>query len=201
MSPSTEDLLLFRAHARILLILIAIAWTTHFLNWGIFGGGLNWAFGRRSRHPWGLVCIAFSPFLHADTNHLTGNSTAFLILGWFVLLQGVHLFYAVTIGTALIGGFLAWLFGRENTVSVGASGVIYGYVGFLLIYGITAGNFAASLIALIVGFLYRRVFVGSEYSPSGMLPGINPRLGWRAHLFGFIAGVFMAYLLSGLRLG
>ncbi len=119
MTLADADLLNFSAHARLLLGMTAIVWLIHFINWGIFGGWLNDAFGRRPRSLWGLVCIPLSPLLHADYRHLTGNTQAFLLLGWFILMQGIHLFYVVTIATAIISGLGAWLFGPPRAMGSG----------------------------------------------------------------------------------
>ncbi|NJO43471.1 MAG: rhomboid family intramembrane serine protease [Cyanobacteria bacterium CRU_2_1] len=198
MSLSAEDIVLIRAQARVLLSLTAITWIIHFINWGLFRGWLIWAFALRPRNLWGLVGIFTFPFLHLSNRHLTGNTGAFLLLGWFVLLQGIHLFYVVTIGIALLGGLGTWLMARPNGV-VGASGVIYGYMGFLLIYGITAGSALAMILALI--WLYRDGWriTGDKYNASQILPGGNPRMSWEGHFCGFIAGALVAFLLSEWR--
>jgi membrane associated rhomboid family serine protease len=201
MTSADADLLNFSAHARVLLSLTAIVWVIHFINWGIFGGWLNHAFGRRPRSLWGLVCIPLSPWLHSSYEHLTGNTQAFLLLGWFILMQGIHLFYVVTIATALISGLGAWLFGPPKSVSVGASGIIYGYLGFVLMYGLVSGSWIALLLALIIALRDAWRITGDKYNESQILPVERaPRMGWTAHLWGFIGGAFIALALSDMRL-
>jgi membrane associated rhomboid family serine protease len=199
MSPSTTDLIELRAHARILLGLTAIVWIIHWINWGIFGGWLNRAFGLYPRTLWGLIGIVCAPFLHGKGSHLPGNTRVFLLLGWFVLLLGLHLFYVVTIAIALLGGFGVWLWGQKKGPYVGASGITYGYRGFLLIYGITAGNLIAFILAVVSGFLYRDRIFGNQRSAAGILPGHHPRMAWDGHLFGFIGGIVIGFILSDMQ--
>lgn len=201
MTLADADLLNFSAHARLLLVMTAIVWLIHFINWGIFGGWLNDAFGLRPRHLWGLVGILFSPLLHRSYRHLTGNTQGFLLFGWFILMQGIHLFYVVTIATALASGIGAWLFGRPKSIGVGASGVVYGYLGFVLMYGISSGSWVALLLALVLAVRDAWRITGNRYNESQILPvERSPRMGWRSHLFGFIGGVLTALVLSDIRL-
>ncbi len=216
---STEDFVLFRAQARLLLGLVAIAWVIHLLN-VMLGNSLNYWFGRRPRSLQGLIGIVCSPFLHADWGHLIANTKAFLLLGWFIAAQGIHLFYAVTIIVALLGGLLAWLI-QDKGISVGASLVIYGYIGFLLIYGLTSGDGAALLFAAITWLEYQHQIIGRTYNLfvvklkrveqglwlTGWLPTGDRDLdrelgngGWWGHFSGLMAGIFTGYLMATLKL-
>ncbi|HEY9643541.1 MAG TPA: rhomboid family intramembrane serine protease [Coleofasciculaceae cyanobacterium] len=200
MSPSYSDLIELRAQARVLLGLTTIAWIIHWINWGLLGGWLNRMFGLRPRNLWGLVGIICAPFLHSRGSHLPGNTRVFLLLGWFVLLLGLHVFYLVTLSIACFSGLGVWLFGKGGRYYVGASGITYGYRGFLLIYGITAGNAIAFILALVSGFLYRDRILGTQFASAGILPGNNPRMAWDGHLFGFISGILIGLVLSDMRL-
>lgn len=197
MTPISEDLLVLRAKAKILFTLICFLWGIHALNWAAFRGGLNWVFGIRPREILGLVGIVTSPFLHGDGDHLPGNTLFLLPLGGFVLVQGIEIFYVVTITAALVDGLGTWLFAKNYGYPyayVGASGVIFGYLGFLLIYGFVAGNILAFLLALVAGSWYGKLITGSQYNPSLILPGSQGA--WISHLFGFIGGILAAYLLG-----
>ena len=205
MTSPDVDLLNFSAHARALLGLTAIAWLVHAVN---FNGWLNQLFGLRPRNLWGLVGVPCSPFLHGDAGHLTANTSVFLPLAWFILMQGIHVFYAVTIGTALVGGLLTWLMGARKGPYVGASGVVCGYMGFLVVYGLVAGNWISLLLAIgsIIG--YGKLITGRNFKYKGrkvetssiLLPMPNPRIAWDGHLFGFISGVLIALMLGDMRL-
>jgi membrane associated rhomboid family serine protease len=206
MTSADNDLLNFSAHARVLLSLTAIAWIIHAIN---INGWLSRIFCLRPRHLWGLIGIPLSPLLHADSKHLTGNTGAFLPLAWFVMLQGIHLFYVVTLSTVIGSGLLTWLFGRERGQYIGASDLIFGYLGFLLIYGITAANSIALLLGLTATYLYGKMitgynvqFKGKEIKiASSILPNSDESIAaWESHLFGFMIGGLMAYTLSSMRI-
>lgn len=187
--------------ARAIGNLIVIAWAIHIVDWGIGRGAFSGVFGVRPRTFGGLVFGVFlTPFLHAvclkdgepDNSHIVGNTVAFATLGLFVALQGLRLFYMVTIGVALSSGLGIWLFGTEGTRHVGASGVIYGYIGFLLVYRLVASNPLALILGAVAFFMYGWAVVG-------ILPS-RPGISWEGHLFGFIGGIVMAYIVSYVKL-
>ncbi len=169
---------------------LILAWVASLVNW-IFGGGPGQLLGIRPRQPLGLVGIAFAPFLHKDVGHLLANTLPFLVLGWLVLLQeglqGASDFYTVTAIILLAGGLGTWIFGRE-AIHIGASGLIFGYIGFLLVGSYVVPTLWTICLAAIVFVLY-----GPQLW--AMLP--NPRaitVSWEGHLFGFAAGI-----LAGVR--
>lgn len=146
--------------------------------------------GIRPRTNIGLLGILFAPFLHGSWSHLLGNLTSFFILGWFVMLGGTNEFYIVTVFTALIGGFGVWLFGRPGSHS-GASGVIFGYLGFLLVNSYFESDSLAIVLSTLVGFCYgRRLWL--------VFP-IRERMSWESHLFSFLSGVLAASFLDVLK--
>ena len=198
---------------------MAIVWVIHLFNWAL-GYGLSKLLGRRPRSLQGLVGVVCSHFLHWSWNHLINNTKAFLLLGWFIAAQGIHLFYAVTIIIALLGGLLAWLI-QAGGNSVGASLVIYGYMGFLLIYGLTAGDGVALLFAAITWLEYRYNIIGYVTTVFfvrnnriqriergvwrvGWLPSgdryIDAKFSWCGHFSGFLAGIFTGYLMAVMKL-
>src|SRR5919202_226944 len=111
---------------------VVYTWSLAFVNLRLCQGALN-GFGIRPRTSMGLLGILFSPFLHGNWEHLVANTIPFFILGWFVMLGGISNFFIVTTFAVLISGLGLWLFGRSNSVYLGASGVIFGYLGFLLL--------------------------------------------------------------------
>lgn len=162
------------------------------LIWGLeivdvfLGGALN-AYGILPRHLIGLRGILFAPFLHGGFGHLIANTIPFLILGWFVMLQETRDFFVVSAITMLVSGLGVWLLGSSG-VHIGASGLIFGFLGFLLARGYFERNIPSIFLSIIVGALY-----------GGMIWGVLPtRLGisWEGHLFGFIGGVLAAWFLA-----
>ncbi len=162
------------------------------LMWAIgidfaLGGALN-VYGIAPHHLVGLRGILFAPFLHGSVGHLIANTVPFLVLGWFVMLQETSDFFIVSAITMLVSGLGVWVFGSPNSVHIGASGLVFGYLGFLLFRGYFQRNFTSIFLALIVGFLYG----GTIW---GVLP-IQYGVSWQGHLFGFIGGAIAARSLS-----
>ena len=155
------------------------------------GGALN-VYGIAPHHIIGLRGILFAPFLHGGLGHLIANTIPFIVLGWFVMLQETRDFFKVSAITMLVSGLGTWVFGSPNSVHIGASGLIFGYLGFLLLRGYFERNFPSILLSLVVGFLY-----GSTIW--GVLP-TRPGISWEGHLFGFIGGVIAARLLARKKL-
>lgn len=165
---------------------VAVMWILEIVDI-VLGGALN-SYGVRPHQLIGLRGILFAPFLHGGLGHLIANTIPFLVLGWFVMLQETRDFFVVTGITMLVSGLGTWLVGSSNSVHIGASGIIFGYLGFLLLRGYFERNFPSILLSLIVGFLYG----GTIW---GVLP-IQYGVSWQMHLFGFIGGVIAARLLA-----
>lgn len=183
----TEEL---KAQAAVLLGLLALMWVVEFLDLFVFRGMLD-IFGIRPGDPRGLWGIVFAPFLHAGFGHLLANTVPFLVLGWLVMLREISDFVVVTIVTMLVSGLGVWLSGGVNTIHLGASGLIFGYLGYLLLRGYFERSFVSILFSVAVGLLY-----------GGLIWGVLPtQLGvsWQAHLFGFIGGGLAARLLAQRR--
>lgn len=156
------------------------------------GGALD-VYGIIPRNPIGLRGILFAPFLHGGFAHLSANTIPFLVLGWLIMLRETSDFFVVTIISMVVGGLGVWLFASPYSIHIGASGVIFGYFGFLLLRGYFERSFAAILFSLIVGLLYGGIIWG-------VLPG-QPGISWQGHLFGFIGGAIAARMLARRKRG
>lgn len=167
------------------LLLAALMWIAELFDQAI-GGALD-AFGIRPRVPDALPGILAAPFLHANLAHLIANTGTFVVLGLVVALLTRH-FWAVTLGVVVLGGLGVWLLGPPGTVHIGASGVVFGYLAFLLVYGFVARRALAVLVAVAVFWLYGGIL-------AGVLPG-DPGISWQGHLFGAIAGALLAVSLG-----
>lgn len=179
-----------KTQGKILGGFVAIIWVLGIADLAL-GGALN-VYGIAPRHIIGLRGILFAPFLHGGLGHLIANTIPFIVLGWFVMLQETRDFFVVSAITMLVSGLGTWVFGSPNSVHIGASGLIFGYLGFLLLRGYFERNFPSILLSLVVGFLY-----GSTIW--GVLP-TRPGISWEGHLFGFIGGVIAARLLARKKL-
>jgi membrane associated rhomboid family serine protease len=142
--------------------------------------------GIRPRHLSGLDGVLFGPFLHVDFPHLYGNSVPLILLGTFVLAAGTRRFLWSTLVIMLVSGLGVWFTGSPNSVVVGASGVIFGYLGLLLMRGIVEHSWWNIGVALLIGLLYGWQLIG-------VLPA-DPGISWQGHLFGFAGGVLAAVL-------
>lgn len=177
----------FKSHAIVLFGFVAIFWGLEIFDWLVQGWWSTNNLGILPRTIVGLRGIVFAPFLHGSFAHVAANTIPFLVLGGLIMLRRPSNFWAVTIATALIGGMGTWLFGRTS-IHIGASGVIFGYFGFLLTLGYFERSLAAVLQSIIVGAIYGGLIWG-------VLPA-QPGISWEGHLFGFLAGAFTAYLLA-----
>lgn len=176
----------WQANVEVLRDSVILTWAASLMNILLFNGGLGRLFGIRPRELSGLIGIPFSPFLHRDFSHLLANTLPFLVLGWLILVQGelrgAGDFYTITVTILLIGGIGTWLFGRE-AIHLGASGLIFGYIGFLLISGYDGPTLLTVGFAAIVFLMY-----GNQLW--SMLPSSHEStVSWEGHLFGFAGGV------------
>lgn len=158
-------------------------------GWGVFGvntllGGALMRFGIVPRTTDGLIGILVAPLLHANLQHLITNTVSFVLFGWLVMLRDRRHFGVVTVLAMLGSGLLSWTLGAPGSVHIGASGVIFGYFGFLLL----AGWFARSWSAIAISLLVATLWGGTVF---GVLPG-TPGVSWQGHLGGFLGGVLAA---------
>jgi membrane associated rhomboid family serine protease len=146
------------------------------------------SFGVTPRTLIGLVGIPAAPFLHANLGHLLANTIPLTIL--LLLLAGSKAeSWVIVVYITLLGGALLWMFGRPAT-HIGASGLIYGLIAFLVLSGIWERRIVPLIISVVVGIFYGGTLV------SGILPSSISYISWEGHLFGAIAGGIVAYLLT-----
>jgi membrane associated rhomboid family serine protease len=165
---------------------VGLMWALELLDL-FLGGWLN-RFGIRPHSLIGLRGILFAPFLHGNFFHLMANTVPFLILGWLVMLRRTSDFFTVTAIVMLISGLGTWLFAPSYTNHIGASGVVFGYLGFLLFRGYFERSIGSIVTSVVVGLLY-----------GGMIWGVLPGqigISWQGHLFGFIGGIVAARMLA-----
>lgn len=148
----------------------------------------------------GLWGIVWAPLLHGGWPHLVANTVPALILGFLMTLAGMSRFVFATAIIWILGGFGTWLIGNIGaycplagvtctTNHIGASGLIFGWLAFLIVFGFFSRKLWEIVVGVIVLFVYGGVLLG-------VLPG-TPGVSWQGHLCGALAGIFAAYLLSG----
>lgn len=175
-----------KLHGWMLAVPLAVMWIVQLVN-AVTLHALD-RFGIHPRELSGLLGILFAPFLHGGFGHLMANTVPFLVFGWLILLHDVSDFVIVSLLAMLVGGLGTWLTGAPGSVHIGASGVIFGYFGFLLLRGWFRRSFGAILLSLAMGILYGGLLFG-------VLPG-QSGISWQGHLFGFLGGGLSAYLLA-----
>jgi len=161
---------------------LAVFWAVFIVD-SLLGGALL-RFGVIPRTTTGLRGIVFGPFLHGSLDHIVANTIPFLMLGWMVMLHDERHFIPVTLAGMLGSALLAWLLGAPNSVHIGASGVIFGYLGFLMVSGWYTRSFGSIVLSAIVTLVWGSLVLG-------MMPGV-PGISWQAHTGGFIGGVLAA---------
>lgn len=172
-------------HADWVIFLLGIMWAIQILNF-LLGYQLN-QFGILPRSPMGLTGLITAPFLHGSFTHIILNSVPFFVLSLLVLMNGLNRYLNVTFMLAVFGGLAVWVFARPG-YHVGASGLIFGYFGYLLSYGIFNRKFMDLLIAIVVFVAY-----------GGMVWGVLPMktwVSWEAHLFSMLVGLVLGKVMA-----
>lgn len=175
----------FYRRATALAAFVSLLWAIQVVNW-LIGYGLNPAFGLISRHVNGLDGVIAMPLLHGSFAHLMANTPPLLVMGGLLVATSTRALLAVNAVVVGLGGCLVWLFG-SSAIHIGASGLIFGWFGFLMTRGLMDRSPVTLGAALLVGVLYGSMLWG-------VLPD-QPGVSWEAHLFGVIAGAAAAYLV------
>ena len=172
----------------ILMAFIALILILEVLN-GTVDHGLN-AYGLEPRVTSGLIGIPLSPFLHGSYLHVQSNAVALLALGTLAVIRSGSRFPWICLVIILVGGLGVWLFGRP-AIHVGASGLVFGLFGYLLVRGVMDLSILSVFVAVVVASVFGWVVV------SGVVP-TNDYVSWEGHVCGLIAGALAAIFVPGL---
>lgn len=156
------------------------------VNMLAFHGSLR-QFGIGPRTVSGLPGVVWAPLIHDGWAHLFGNTIPVLVFGFLAMSAGIGPWIATTVLIWLVSGFGVWLTG--GAVTVGASGIVFGWLAFLLVRGVfnrSAGQLTVAVVLLL--------FWGSTLL--GLLPGLHPGISWQGHLFGALGGILAAWLAA-----
>ena len=175
----------FLGRATALAGFVLLLWVVQVVNW-IIGYGLNPTFGLIPRNVGGLDGVIAMPLLHGSFAHLTANTPPLLVMGGLLVATATRALLAVNAVVIGLGGGLVWLFG-SSAIHIGASGLVFGWFGFLVARGFVDRSLITLAAAILVGVLYSSILWG-------ILPG-QPGVSWEAHLFGAIAGATAAFLV------
>lgn len=174
----------------LLIAFVAILWVVQVVNI-LMDYSLN-QYGLVPRTIEGLRGIPLSPFLHGGFGHLISNSFPLIILGGLVAARGKANFVGVTLFIVFVGGMAVWCVGRpwpwddvQRVVHVGASGLVFGYFGYLVARGWYEHSFLSIIVAALVILVFGSGIV------FGVLP-TAPYISWEGHLCGLVAGALIA---------
>lgn len=163
--------------------LLALMWVIQFLDAILPGSFTGW--GLRSWDLGSLQGLVLGPLLHASWSHLIANSVPFFLLGCLVAVEGARRFWLVTAIVAFVGGVGTWFVNAPGTLTVGASVLVFGYFGYVVLRAFSPGRvphrIAYAAIAVIVILLYGATMLAGIF-------GADAGVSWQAHLFGALGG-------------
>jgi membrane associated rhomboid family serine protease len=165
---------------------LALIWVLQVANWAD-SYRLDTEFGILPEHVSRLGDIFTAPFLHFSWQHIEGNSVPLFVLGVLAAYRSIKRFLLMSLIVAVTSGLAVWFFQPSNELTVGASGLIFGYFGYVLIRGFFDRNFLDIGVGLVAGVLYWTILQVA-------IPG-TPGVSWIGHLGGLVGGVFAAWLL------
>jgi membrane associated rhomboid family serine protease len=171
---------------KVLVFLVALMWVSELIDTAL-GGRLD-HYGIAARDSEGLIGVVTAPFLHAGFGHLISNTIPLLMMGAIIAVAGAARLLAVAAVVAVVSGLGTWLTSPPHSVTVGASGLVFGFATYLIVRGV----FNRSLGQLLIGVLVIVVWGGALLG--GLLP--QPGISWQGHLFGAVGGIVAAWLLG-----
>jgi membrane associated rhomboid family serine protease len=169
----------------ITVVLLGACWAVEVLNYAD-EGALSTRYGIQAHNTGALWHIFTAPFLHANLDHIMANSVPLAILGFLAALRGVSRFIAVSLIIMVASGLGVWFLSSPGSVTVGASGLIFGYFGYLIARGFVERRPLDIVVGVLIALVYGTMIFGA-------LPG-QPGISWQAHMFGLIGGVLAAWL-------
>jgi membrane associated rhomboid family serine protease len=165
---------------------LALIWALQVFNWAD-GYHLDADFGILPMHLSRLPDIFTAPFLHVSWQHIEGNSLPLFVLGVLAAYRSIARFLVVSLIVLVTSGLAVWLFQSGNEVTVGASGMIFGYFGYVLVRGFLDRNMIDIGVGIVAGVLYWTILQVA-------LPG-TPGVSWIDHLGGLVGGVIAAWVV------
>ncbi len=179
-----------KQHLMLVLLCAGVVWGLFIIDWAIPDSLLDLRqWGIRARTWSGIASIAVAPFIHVNLWHLMTNTLPFVTLGWITVMSGRPLFLKVCLVGGLSSGLGAWCFGQVGPPHEGASGVVFGLLGFLLTRGWFARRPAWTLTSMGVGLFYFGTVVSLLRADDG--------ISWSSHFWGFAGGAALAWRLYG----
>src|ERR1700760_3626252 len=176
----------FRDALIVMGVFLAVLWILQVANWAD-GYRLDTEFGILPEHVSRLPEIFSAPFLHFSWQHIEGNSVPLFVLGVLAAYRSIARFLIASLIIAVTSGMAVWLFQSGNELTVGASGLIFGYFGYVLVRGFFDRNLVDIGVGLVAGVLYWTILQVA-------IPG-TPGVSWIGHVGGLVGGILAAWLL------
>jgi membrane associated rhomboid family serine protease len=171
---------------------IGLIWVLQIFNWaGHYR--LDADYGILPRDIGRLPEIFTSPFLHFNWDHIEGNSGPLFVFGLLAAYRGVVRFLGVTALVAVTSGLAVWLFQSSDSLTVGASGLVFGYFGYVLARGLIDRNLIDALAAVVMALSY-------AYILTVAIPG-TPGVSWMGHLGGLLGGIAAGWVFRSSKRG
>ncbi|MGH3762352.1 rhomboid family intramembrane serine protease [Actinophytocola sp.] len=177
--------------ASLMLAILALLWIVELVN-AATGRDLGQAGGIRPRDVGSLIDVVTAPFLHGNVAHLAGNAVALFSLGFIAAVPNLRKFLLMTAIVIVVGGLGVWLFSKSNTVSIGASGVVFGYFGYLLLRGFVDRRPVDVVVSIGIALAY-------AYPMWHSIGFGVTNISWQGHLSGLVGGMLAAILLRQRR--
>jgi membrane associated rhomboid family serine protease len=171
---------------KLLVALVALMWLSEAVDTALHGQ-LD-QYGIVARTPDGLLGILTAPFLHLGFGHLISNTLPLVTLGLLIAVNGATRLFSVTAMVVVLGGFGTWLISPPHTITIGASGLVFGYAVYLVARGLFNRRISQVLIGVVVVLVWGSALLG------GLLP--QDGISWQGHLCGAIAGLLAAWVLT-----
>jgi membrane associated rhomboid family serine protease len=191
LAPGDAETILAEARKAffVMAAVIAVLWVVQIANWAD-QYHLTFDYGIRPRDAGSLPYIFTAPFLHFSWAHIEGNSGPLFIFGFLAAYRGVGKFLGVTVLVVLTSGMAAWLAESANSIGAGASGVVFGYFGYIMVRGF----FDRHVIDMAIGAIMALCFA---YQFTVLVPQAG--IGWQAHVGGLVGGVLAGWIFRDRR--
>lgn len=172
--------------------LLAVIWAVEIVNLATDYSLLDYGITPRRREE--LPDVLTAPYVHISLGHIIGNTLPLAVLGFLCATRGFGRFAAVTLIVSVVGGLGVWLISPANTTTAGASILVFGYFGYLLVRGFVDRRIFDILLAFAITSVYGWTMLW------GVFPS-TPSISWQGHVFGFVGGVAAAFTLRRDREG
>ncbi|MEU0791498.1 rhomboid family intramembrane serine protease [Amycolatopsis sp. NPDC005961] len=170
--------------------LLAVMWVIQLVN-APTDYDLSREFGIVTRDPASLPEIFTAPFLHYGWDHIEANSGPLFVFGFLAAYRGVKKWLGVSVLIIVASGLGIWFISPTSAVTVGASGLVFGYFGYIIVRGLFDRHPIDIVIGLVMALCFAYQFVSLLPTEEGV--------SWQGHMFGFVGGIVGGWLFRDKR--